>query len=160
MYSFILCSYFRAYPEAYRLLKIYGDTSMYPLAFWKHSKDWLRWRLDFFKKALENYTINEAIQAIRSRMYKSLEYVKSLGTLTENIVNWLQALNYRFTLQYYDGRRAELKIKKCPLNIKRAIPKNVAICDICGEIFNFNSRGMEVKLRKIDGYCVILMKKK
>lgn len=148
----------RTHPETYRLLEIYGDTLMYPLVFWKHSKGWLRWRLDLFKKALENNTINEAIQVIRSKMYKLLEYVRSVGSLTENIVNWLQALEYHFILQYYDGRRAELKTEKCPPSVKRVIPKNTTICSICRGIFNFSSCGMEVKLRKLDDYCVILIK--
>lgn len=104
--------------------------------------------------------IDKAAQIINLRVYKPLEYEKSIGSTTENIASWLQALGYRFNMRYYDGKKATLVIEECsPIVIKAGLKKTAA-CMICGRIFGFTSPNVKINLTRSDNYCTILINRK
>ena len=147
-----------SWPEGRELLEAYGDASMYPLAFWRHSRGWLSWMAELFREAFEKHSVSEAVQLVRSRVYSPLAMRETLGSLTERLANWLQALGYRFRVRHYDGRRAELAIVGCSPALRSAAGR--AACEACRGVFALSSPGVAVGVARSGERCVLTINRR
>ena len=136
--------------QVFNLLKYYGDTSMYPMVFWKLPLDWLQSRLNYVKKMLEEKNPSEALKEINTRIYP--EYIVSTGSILENIVMWLQVLKCSFSINYYDYSRTEV-VAKLESPIFKEVP--LPPFEIFRRILYINKDKFKVLIDKHNNYCKI-----
>ena len=142
------------HPHIDELLESYGDAAMYPLVFWKHSEEWLKWRREAFMKAFSEQSVDEALKVMKSIIYRMLEYAGSTGTLTEHLADWLQALGYGFKMGHYDGERSEIIICNCPSKTGTTLIGDIEFCTACRGSFSFSDK-VSVRVIKRGNYCML-----